>query len=94
MSLLPVLLNWPLVLMPVHIALLELIIDPACSVVFEAEPGGDVAPGATPPRRVSAPLFGTRLLAVSLAPARSACLAVLALPGPWAAATPRPGAGP
>ena len=29
--------GWPLVLMPVHIAFLELIIDPACSVVFEAE---------------------------------------------------------
>jgi len=36
-SLLPVLLNWPIVLFPVHIAFLELIIDPVCSVVFEAE---------------------------------------------------------
>lgn len=36
-SLIPVLLNWPLVLMPVHIVFLELIIDPACSLVFEAE---------------------------------------------------------
>jgi hypothetical protein len=30
MSLLPVLLNWPLVLLPVHVVFLELIIDPAC----------------------------------------------------------------
>jgi Ca2+-transporting ATPase len=36
-SLIPVLLKWPLVLMPVHILFLELIIDPACSTVFEAE---------------------------------------------------------
>ena len=37
MSLIPVLLQWPLVLLPVHVVFLELIIDPACSVVFEAE---------------------------------------------------------
>ena len=38
MSLIPVALGWPLVLLPVHILFLQLIIDPACSVVFEAEP--------------------------------------------------------
>jgi len=37
MSLIPVLAGWELVLLPVHIVFLELIIDPACSVVFEAE---------------------------------------------------------
>ena len=38
MSLVPVLgPTWPLVLLPVQIAFLELIIDPACSIVFEAE---------------------------------------------------------
>ncbi|NYT20841.1 MAG: cation-translocating P-type ATPase [Methanomicrobiales archaeon] len=36
-SLAPVLLGWPLILLPVHVVFLELIIDPACSVVFEAE---------------------------------------------------------
>jgi len=29
--------GWPIVLLPVHIMMLELIIDPACSVIFEAE---------------------------------------------------------
>jgi Ca2+-transporting ATPase len=38
MSLVPVLLGWPLILLPIHIVFLELIIDPACSLVFEAEP--------------------------------------------------------
>ncbi len=38
MSLIPVAMGWPLVLLPVHILFLQLIIDPACSVVFEAEP--------------------------------------------------------
>ena len=37
LSFVPVLFDWPLILAPVHIAFLELIIDPACSVVFEAE---------------------------------------------------------
>jgi P-type Ca2+ transporter type 2C len=38
LTILPIALGWPLVLMPIHIAFLHLIIDPACSVVFEAEP--------------------------------------------------------
>jgi len=72
MSLLPVLVptlgghSMPLVLMPVHIAFLELIIDPACSVVFEAE---DEESGIMdrPPRGVGEPLFSRRMLGLSLA---------------------------
>ena len=30
--------TWPLILLPLQIALLELVIDPACSIAFEAEP--------------------------------------------------------
>jgi Ca2+-transporting ATPase len=37
MSILPVALGQPLLVLPVHIAFLELIIDPACSIAFEAE---------------------------------------------------------
>ncbi len=36
-ALAPVLLNWPLIFLPVQIAFLQLIIDPACSIAFEAE---------------------------------------------------------
>lgn len=36
-TLLAVLLKWPMILLPAHILFLELVIDPACSVVFEAE---------------------------------------------------------
>jgi len=65
MSLLPVVFQWPLVLLPVHIVFLELIIDPACSVVFEAEPEeADVM--TRPPRRPDAPLFGTRTVGISV----------------------------
>jgi Ca2+-transporting ATPase len=59
MSLLPVLLGWPLVLLPVHILFLELIIDPACSTIFEAEQEEtDIM--RRPPRDPREPLFSTR----------------------------------
>ena len=64
LSLLPVLLGWPLVLFPVHIVFLELIIDPACSIAFEMEPGDDGLM-RRPPRPAGAPLIDRRLLAVS-----------------------------
>ena len=65
MSLLPVLLKWPLVLFPVHIVFLELIIDPACSFVFEAEQEEkDIM--NRPPRNPKRPLFNKRMLALSL----------------------------
>jgi len=60
MSLIPVFVaEWPLVLLPVHIAFLELIIDPACSIVFEAEPI-DPETMNRPPRGVGEPMFGRR----------------------------------
>ncbi len=65
MSLLPVLLHWPLVLLPVHIVFLELIIDPACSIVFEAETEeSDIM--KRPPRSLGVPLFGHSMIAFSL----------------------------
>jgi Ca2+-transporting ATPase len=66
MSLLPVLFGWPLVLLPVHIVFLELIIDPACSVVFEAE-GEEADVMRRPPRDSRERLFGARTLGLSLA---------------------------
>jgi Ca2+-transporting ATPase len=65
LALLPVLLGWPTVLFPVHIVFLELVIDPACSIAFEAEPG-DADLMQRPPRRVGQPIFDRRLLALSL----------------------------
>ena len=37
LALLPFLFGLPLMLMPIHIAILEMVIDPACSIVFESE---------------------------------------------------------
>ncbi|MCX6053521.1 MAG: cation-translocating P-type ATPase [Chloroflexi bacterium] len=65
MSLLPVLLNWPLALLPVHILFLELIIDPACTIVFEMEADEkDVM--KRPPRRLNEPLFGRSMILTGL----------------------------
>ena len=57
LAVLPLLLDWPLVLTPVHIVFLELIIDPACSIAFEAEPA-EANVMERPPRNPNAPLFG------------------------------------
>lgn len=65
MSLLPVIFKWPLALLPVHILFLELIIDPACSVVFEMEKEEkDIM--LRPPRKLSDPLFGRRMIIAGL----------------------------
>lgn len=78
MSLLPVLFNWPLVLMPVHIVFLELIIDPACSVVFEAEAEeSDIM--KRPPRTLGTPLFDKRMIAFSLLQGAIVLLVVLSV---------------
>ncbi|TRO62041.1 cation-translocating P-type ATPase [Candidatus Bathyarchaeota archaeon] len=55
-SVLPLLLGWPAVLLPAHIAFLELIIDPACSIVFEVEPE-EPDNMKHPPRGLREPMF-------------------------------------
>ncbi|MBF0181034.1 MAG: cation-translocating P-type ATPase [Magnetococcales bacterium] len=55
----------PLLLLPVHIVFLEMIIDPACSIIFEAEPE---EPGIMDrsPRPSDERLFGPASIALSL----------------------------
>ncbi|MEW6379104.1 MAG: cation-translocating P-type ATPase [bacterium] len=65
LSLLPLFLRWPLIFSPIHIVFLELIIDPACSVAFEAEPEEDDVM-RRPPRSPKEPLFGRRLMLLSI----------------------------
>lgn len=61
LSLLPVAMGWPLLLLPVHVLFLQLIIDPTCSIVFEAEA---LEPGAmeVPPRDPGTRLFDAQVL--------------------------------
>lgn len=61
LSIVPLVLGWPMMLMPVHILFLQLIIDPACSIVFEAEPL-EADAMRKPPRRPDARLFDAEVL--------------------------------
>ncbi|WP_373536792.1 cation-translocating P-type ATPase [Microcoleus sp.] len=65
MSLIPVLFKLPLVLLPVHVAFLHLIIDPACSIVLEAEPAEKTVM-KRPPRNPKEPLFGKKTLGLAV----------------------------
>ncbi len=56
LALLPLLLGLPLMLAPIHIAFIEMIIDPACSMVFEAESDEDDVM-ERPPRDPTRPLL-------------------------------------
>lgn len=78
MSLLPAIFNWPLVLLPVHIAFLELIIDPACSVVFEAE-NEERGIMERPPRALQEHLFDKKMITFSVLQGASVLLAVFAV---------------
>jgi len=65
LALLPLLFGFPILLWPMHIAFLEMVIDPACSLVFEAETEEkDVM--RRPPRAPGEPLFSRPLVAWSL----------------------------
>ena len=65
LSLLPLLTGWPLILAPIHIAFLEMVIDPVCSIVFEAEDAEEDVM-RRPPRRRSSPLISGGLMRWSL----------------------------
>ncbi len=66
LALVPTLLHWPVLLLPVHIVLLELLIDPICSIVFEAEPEDDDLM-QRPPRPVTDSPFAAAPLLLGVA---------------------------
>ncbi len=65
LALLPLLFGFPIVLGPIHIAFLEMIIDPVCSLVFEAETEEDDVM-QRPPRSPDQPLFSRSLVGWSV----------------------------
>ena len=65
LALLPLLAGMPLIFGPVHIAFLEMVIDPVCSMVFEAEAAEDDVM-LRPPRPTTTPLFSPALVVWSL----------------------------
>ena len=82
LSMVPVFLPaWPLLLLPVHIVFLELIIDPACSLVFEAE-RAEANVMRRPPRRSTDRLFSRATMIVALlqgVTVLAVCLAIFML---------------
>ncbi|HEX5008526.1 MAG TPA: cation-translocating P-type ATPase [Hyphomonadaceae bacterium] len=65
LALIPILLGWPPLFMPMHVVLLELVIDPACSLVFEAE-ASEADAMTRPPRNPREPLFGVRQVSLAV----------------------------
>jgi len=58
LSLIPILIaHLPIILWPVHIVFMELIIDPACSIIFEAEKE-EANVMNRPPKKLDEPFFG------------------------------------
>ncbi|NOU48068.1 MAG: cation-translocating P-type ATPase [Bacteroidales bacterium] len=65
LSLFPILLaDFPIILWPVHIVFLELIIDPACSIIFEAEKE-EKHVMSRPPKGINEPFFGSKKILFS-----------------------------
>jgi len=61
LALLPLVIGLPILLTPIHIAFLEMVIDPVCTLVFEGETEEDDVM-RRPPRRPEAPLLSGRLI--------------------------------
>jgi len=70
--------DWPLLLLPVHIVFLELIIDPSCSLIFEAEEAeSDVM--KRPPRKSGERLFSLRTTGLALMQGLSVLIVCIAV---------------
>ena len=70
----------PLILWPVHIVFMELIIDPACSIIFEAEKA-EAGVMHRPPARIDEPFFGGRKIFFSCLQGVGVLIIVLAIYG-------------
>ncbi|MEI6755077.1 MAG: cation-translocating P-type ATPase [Paludibacter sp.] len=65
LSLIPILISHlPLILWPVHIVFMELIINPACSIIFEAEKE-ELNVMSRPPKKLNEPFFGAKKILFS-----------------------------
>ncbi len=78
LALAPILLGLPPLLLPAHVVLMELIIDPICSLAFESQPGEPDAM-QKPPRRADESLFGASEMQLALAQGVVVFLSVLSV---------------
>ena len=77
-SLIPVVMDWPLVLLPVHVVFLQFIIDPTCAFVFEQEQE-EAQVMQRPPRAVDARVLSPAVLRTGLIQGLAVLLAILAV---------------
>ena len=75
MAFIPLAAGWPFFFFPVHVVFLEFVIDPACSIVFEAE-RSDARVMERPPRPRAQRLFDREALMIGLALGTSVLVAV------------------
>jgi Ca2+-transporting ATPase len=87
MSIVPVVLGGPLVLLPVHVVFMEFVIDPACTLVFESE-STEAGTMLRPPRDPKARLFDRGMLGMSFVLGATMLLSVLVAYG-WALGSSR-----
>jgi P-type Ca2+ transporter type 2C len=80
LTLVPLILGWPLLFFPIHIAFLQLIIDPICSIAFEAEPAEDNVM-ERPPRKLNQSIFSRRMVMLSVFQGLSILLVTLVIYG-------------
>jgi Ca2+-transporting ATPase len=78
LALLPILLGLPPILYPMHVVLLELLVDPLCSLAFEGEPS-DAEAMDRPPRPAGELLFGRRQMLSAAAQGLTLLVAVFGL---------------
>ena len=78
MALVPLLAGWPLLLFPVHVLFMEFVIDPASSIVFEAE-RTDPRAMDRPPRAPGERLFNGQSLAIGFLLGAGVLAAMMAL---------------
>ncbi len=81
LSLIPIFFaDLPLILWPVHIVFMELIIDPACSIIFEAEKE-EANVMSRPPAKFGEPFFGGRKILLSCLQGVGILIIVMAIYG-------------
>jgi Ca2+-transporting ATPase len=89
LALLPLAFGWPLLLMPAHVVFLEMLIDPICSIVLEAEPAERDSMRRRPRRR-DEPILAMRAFLLGAGQGLAALVAILLLYG-WALGRDVPG---
>ena len=78
LALFPIVMGLPPLLLPAHVVLMELVIDPTCALVFEAEPAEPDAM-SKPPRRRDESLFGGPQILLGVAQGAVVLLVVMAV---------------